>query len=238
MTSSGIGLAYAGLALSDVALAAHGGARTSRLRWATKSALMPLLIGKLGIPGDDSDPAWSGLRTRTQAGLALSWTGDVALLGSSDAAFMTGLGCFAGAHGCYGTAFASARRSTRPAAAIPVGIGGALLGAALSRRAGRLGAPVAGYSALITSMAVAALGLDPARIGPAATRRIAAGAGLFVVSDGLIGLRKFALPADTRTGVRSAIDAAVMATYAGGQWLIADGVSRASTPTKTAGETG
>ena len=237
MTSPGLDRAYAGLALSDVALAAHGGDRTSRLRWATKSALMPLLIAKLG-KRHDGDPAWPGLRIRTQAALALSWAGDVALLGSSDAAFMTGLGCFAGAHGCYATAFASARRSTRPAAAVPVGIGGALLGAALSRRAGRLGAPVAGYSALITSMTVAALGLDPARIGQAAARRIAAGAGLFVVSDGLIGLRKFALPSETRRGVRSVIDAAVMATYAGGQWLIADGVSRASTPARTAGETG
>jgi uncharacterized membrane protein YhhN len=235
VTPSGLDRAYAGLALSDVALAAHGGVRTSRLRWVTKSALMPLLIGKLANSGDSGDPTWSGLRTRTQAGLALSWAGDVALLGESDAAFATGLGCFAGAHSCYGNAFASARQSTRPAAAVPVGIGGALLGAALSRRAGRLGVPVAGYSALITSMAMTALGVDPNRIGQPATRRIAAGAGLFVVSDGLIGLRKFALPAGTGRGLRSVIDAAVMATYAGGQWLIADGVSRAATPEQPAG---
>ena len=237
MTFAGLDRAYAGLALSDVALAAQGGVRTSRLRWATKWALMPLLIGKLAN-SSSGDPAWSGLRTRTQAGLALSWAGDVALLGRSDAAFATGLACFAGAHGCYGSAFASARQPTRPAAAVPVGIGGALLGAALSRRAGRLRVPVAGYSALITSMAVTALGLDPNRIGQPATRRIAAGAGLFVVSDGLIGLRKFALPAGTGRGLRSVIDAAVMATYAGGQWLIADGVGSASRALQPAGERG
>ncbi len=235
MTPSGLDRVYAGLALCDVALAAHGGDRTSRLRWGTKSTLMPLLIAKIG---SRRHGVWAGLRTRTQAGLALSWAGDLALLGSSDTAFATGLGCFAGAHGCYGSAFASARQPTRPATAVPVGIGGVLLGAALSRRAGRLGVPVAGYSALITSMAVTALGLDPTRIGQPATRRIAAGAGLFVVSDGLIGLRKFALPAGTGRGLRSVIDAAVMASYAGGQWLIADGVSRASTPVQPAGERG
>jgi uncharacterized membrane protein YhhN len=89
---------------------------------------------------------------------------------------------------------------------------------------------VAGYSALITSMAVGALALDERRIGRSAARRIAAGAGLFVLSDGLIGIRKFALPSHASRGVRSAIDAAVMATYAGAQWLIADGVTRAATP--------
>jgi uncharacterized membrane protein YhhN len=93
---------------------------------------------------------------------------------------------------------------------------------------------VAGYSALITSMAVGALALDERRIGRPATRRIAAGAALFVLSDGLIGLRRFALPPHARRGVRSAIDAAIMATYAGGQWLIADGVTRAATPSRAA----
>ena len=221
--------AYAALALSDVALAARDGDRRSRLRWVTKSALMPLLVAKVG---DAGDPTWSGLRTRARAGLALSWAGDVALLGRSDATFAAGLGCFAGAHGCYGTAFASARQPTPPAAAAPVGIGGAVLGGALARRAGRLGAPVAGYGALITSMAVGALSLDERRIGRPAARRIAAGAALFLLSDGLIGLRKFALPSHAKRGVRFAIDAAVMVTYAGGQWLIADGVTRAATPSR------
>ena len=220
--------AYAGLALSDVALAARDGDQRSRLRWMTKSALMPLLVAKVGDAGDRS---WSGLRARTRAGLVLSWAGDVALLGRSDAAFATGLGCFAGAHGCYGTAFTAARRPTTPAAAAPVGIAGALLGGTLARRAGRLGAPVAGYSALITSMTIGALALDERRIGRSAARRIAAGAGLFVLSDGLIGIRKFALPAHASRRVRAAIDAAVMTSYAGGQWLIADGVMRAATPT-------
>lgn len=223
--------AYAALALSDVALAARDGDRRSRLRWVTKSALMPLLVAKASDTGEHS---WSDLRTRTRAGLALSWAGDVALLGRSDAAFAAGLGCFAGAHGCYGAAFAAARQPTPPAAAAPVGIGGALLGRALARRAGRLGAPVAGYSALITSMAVGALALDERRIGRSAARRIAAGAALFVLSDGLIGVRKFALPTHTARGVRSAIDAAVMVTYASGQWLIADGVTRAATPDRAA----
>ena len=216
--------AYTMLALTDAVLAAHGGGRFARLRWVTKPALMPLLIAKVG---DSGDSAWIRLRGRTRAGLALSWAGDVALLGESDAAFGAGLGCFAGAHVCYSTAFTMARRRTLPAAAGPVGLGGLVVGGALARRAGRLGAPVAGYSALITTMAIRALGLDEGRIGMSAARRIAAGAGLFALSDGLIGWRKFGLPDDAPRGLRAAIDAAVMATYASGQWLIADGVTRA-----------
>src|SRR5690606_27577955 len=111
---------------------------------------------------------------------------------------------------------------------VPLAAAGTGLGALLARRAGRLGAPVAGYSALITAMAIRALGVDPERTGRTAAIRIAAGAGLFIVSDGLIGLRRFGLSRTTSRRVRAGVDAAVMATYALGQWLIADGVTRAS----------
>jgi uncharacterized membrane protein YhhN len=223
---TGLDRSYLAMAIADTALAAHGGDRASRLRRLTKSALMPLLVAKLSR----ADAVRPALRTRTRAGLALSWAGDVALLGESDTAFAAGLGCFAGAHGCYGAAFGTARQARPPAAAVPVAAAGVALGGVLARRAGRLGPPVAGYSALITAMAVGALGLDPARVGRPAATRIAAGAGLFVVSDGLIGLRKFGLRATTPRRTRSTIDAAVMATYAAGQWLIADGAARAAAP--------
>jgi uncharacterized membrane protein YhhN len=220
--------AYAALALADVALAARDGERPSTLRRVTKSALMPVLAAKVQR-GVGADPAT--LRARTRDGLLLSWAGDVALLGDSDAAFATGLGCFAAAHGCYVAAFGSVRAATPPPAAAPVAAVGTGLGGVLARRAGRLGLPVAGYSAVITAMAVRALGIDPTRVGRPATTRIAAGAGLFVVSDGLIGLRRFGLSAGTPRGVRAGIDAAVMATYTAGQWLIADGVTRAAPDT-------
>lgn len=213
---------YAALALTDTALAAHGGA--APIRRLTKPALMPLLIAKLGRA---EGAGRSTLRARTRAGLALSWAGDVALLDESDGAFAAGLGCFAGAHTCYAAAFGTARRPSPPRAAVPVGAAGIALGGGLARRAGRLGPPVAGYATLITAMAVRALGIDPDRVGRSAATRVAAGAGLFVVSDSLIGLRRFGLPPTMPRPVRSAIDAAVMATYATGQWLIADGVARA-----------
>lgn len=228
MTGLGLNRAYTAVALADTALAARNGDRPSRLRWLTKSALMPLLVAKLeqeSRAGADRDT--TALRDRTRAGLALSWAGDVALLGRGDSAFATGLGCFAAAQGSYGAAFATVQRSTPPAAAAPMTAVGLGLGGMLARRAGRLCVPVAGYSALITAMAVRALGVDAERVGRAAATRIATGAGLFVVSDGLIGLRRFRLSDAAPHGVRAAIDAAVMATYATGQWLIADGVSRA-----------
>lgn len=215
--------AYGVAALADVALAARDGERPSPLRRATKSALLPLLAAKVNAATEPDSP----LRRRTRNGLALSWAGDVALLGTSDAAFATGLGCFAAAHGSYVAAFDSVKSPTPPTAAAPVAVAGTALGGILARRAGRLGLPVAGYSAVITAMAVRAIGIDPARVGRPAASRIAAGAGLFVVSDGLIGLRKFGLSPTTSRGVRAGIDAAVMATYAAGQWLIADGVTRA-----------
>jgi uncharacterized membrane protein YhhN len=217
--------AYAALALADVALAARDGDRPSILRRLTKSALMPVLAAKVHNTAG-ADPA--ALRVRTRDGLMLSWAGDVALLGDSEAAFATGLGCFAAAHGCYVSAFGSVRTATPPAAAAPVAAVGTGLGGFLARRAGRLGLPVAGYGAVITAMAVRALGVDPHRVGRPAANRIAAGAGLFVVSDGLIGLRKFGLSPEAPRRVRAGIDAAVMATYTAGQWLIADGVTRAT----------
>jgi uncharacterized membrane protein YhhN len=219
--------AYAVVAAADTVLAARDDARPSRWRWLTKPALMPLLAAK--VSSADGSAA-APMRARTRDALVLSWAGDVALLGTSDAAFGAGLGCFAAAHGRYATAFGSAQGAQPPAAAGPVTVAGTGLGGILARRAGRLGVPVAGYSALITAMAVRALGVDPNQVGRPAATRIAAGAGLFVVSDGLIGLRKFGLPAGTSRRVRSAIDATVMATYAAGQWLIADGVARAAPP--------
>jgi uncharacterized membrane protein YhhN len=138
------------LALADVALAARNRERPSSLRRLTKSVLMPVLVAKVNSAAGTET---AGLRARTRGGLALSWAGDVALLGRSDAAFATGLGCFAAAHGCYVTAFDSVRAPSPSAAFAPVAAVGTGLGGFLASRAGRLGLPVAGYSAVITAMA-------------------------------------------------------------------------------------
>ncbi len=71
-----------------------------------------------------------------------------------------------------------------------------------SRRNRELGGPVFGYATMLAAMAAAANYLDT-DLPPSARRLTAAGAGLFMVSDTLLGFRKFALtdpPAAARDG--------------------------------------
>ena len=68
-------------AAADTLLAATG---RDRQRWLTKPLLMPVLMAGRDRPA--------------QRALALSGAGDVALLGSSETAFMAGLGCFLAGH--------------------------------------------------------------------------------------------------------------------------------------------
>ena len=69
--------------------------------------------------------------------------------------------------------------------------------------------------------AAAATVLGP-QIPADARRATLAGAGLFLLSDSILGLRKFVL-ADPPAWM----EGAVMATYTGAQYLIADGAARA-----------
>ena len=55
-----------------------------------------------------------------------------------------------------------------------------------------LGRPVLGYTTMIATMVVAATHLDPT-LSPASRRLTAAGAGMFMLSDTLLGFRKFML---------------------------------------------
>ena len=74
-------LVFAALAAADTLLAATG---CDRPRWLTKPLLMPVLMAGRDRPA--------------QRALALGGAGDVALLGSSQTAFMAGLGCFLAGH--------------------------------------------------------------------------------------------------------------------------------------------
>jgi uncharacterized membrane protein YhhN len=185
---------YAAVAAADVALSALG---KKRARVVTKPLLMPLL-------GRGRDRA-------TRRALTLSWAGDVALLGTGQAAFTAGLGSFLAGHVAWVAAL-SARPGcglvrSHPALVVPYAVAGIGLNAYLWKRTGRDRGPVLIYSVALTATALAALDT-----GRAVT---ALGGALFLVSDSLLALERFAdvhLPAH---------EGLVMATYASAQAFLA-----------------
>jgi uncharacterized membrane protein YhhN len=188
--------AYLALAAVDTALAAT---RRTRARRASKPLLMPTLA-----VGRDSP---------TTTALALSCAGDVALLGHGQAAFTAGLGSFLSAHLAWVRALrgrpGGGRVGRRPALAVPYLAAWAGLNAVLWRHTGEDRWPVIVYSAALTATAVAALDTDDAGT--------AAGGALFMASDTLLALERFAgvhLPAH---------EGWVMASYTAAQALLAAG---------------
>lgn len=216
--------AYLALAATDTVLAGLGARRP---RMVTKPLLMPSLsLAFRGAAGR----APVVPRRATLAAQALSGAGDIALLGQGERAFLAGLGSFFGAHVAYlaglgslhdrgGTALA--RRGARVALGLWA-LAGPAMTLAARRKDPALAVPVAGYVTILCAVLGAATTLDPA-VPPAARRRVATGAALFVASDAILGLREFVL-AD-RAGV---VDALVMASYTAGQGLIAAGVAELS----------
>ncbi|HEX2174287.1 MAG TPA: lysoplasmalogenase [Nocardioidaceae bacterium] len=215
---------YVVVSAADLALTAFGSGRARRLRWLTKPLLMPTLAWWMRTHRRHS---YGTMMRRTQAALGLSAVGDVALLRDDDAGFLRGLGAFLAAHVAYVSAFSARRRPWgSPGTArrvAPVVAVWATAVPALAARAGRLRVPVALYGTAIALMQVTALMLDD-RMPARGRTRVALGAACFMLSDALIGARRFLLPA--RYG--RAADVGVMATYVTAQWLIADGVVRAS----------
>jgi uncharacterized membrane protein YhhN len=197
--------AYAAVAALDAALASR---KKRGPRLVTKPALMPLLVAH----ARRSDPLVRG-------GLALSWVGDVALLGTSERAFAAGLGSFLAAHVCYLAALAKRRqggiRRHRSVAALYAAAWVAL-NAVLWPRTGKMRAPVVVYGTALAAMALAALETDDLAT--------AAGGGAFLVSDSILALRTFGGP-QVPGG-----DALVMLTYTAAQALIAEGTSAPTSP--------
>ncbi|MCW2601577.1 MAG: hypothetical protein JWM02_3406 [Frankiales bacterium] len=186
---------FAALAAADSFLAATGRDRQRRV---TKPLLMPTLMVGRDRP--------------TRRALALGGAGDVALLGSSDAAFMAGLGSFLAGHVAWIVALR--RRGTggalraRPALAAPylAAFGG--LNAYLWRRTGSDRIPVVVYSTALLAMSLVAL--------DSGSPKTAAGGALFLTSDTLLALEKFG-------GVHLPMhEGLVMATYTAAQALLAD----------------
>jgi uncharacterized membrane protein YhhN len=185
---------FAALAAADTLLAATG---RDRRRWLTKPLLMPVLMAGRDRPA--------------QRALALGGAGDVALLGSDQTAFMTGLGCFLAGH----VAWIIALRQrpgrgylrARPALAAPHLVTFGAVNAYLWKRTGKDRIPVIVYSAALLTMSLAAL--------DSGSPRTAAGGALFLASDTLLALEKFGglhLPAH---------EGLVMATYTSAQALLA-----------------
>jgi len=185
---------YLGLAVADSGLAAAG---VDRPRWLTKPLLMPALMVDRDRP--------------TQVALALCGAGDVALMRRSPAAFRTGLGFFLGGQIAWVAALRArgsvGRLRRQPVLGLPVVVAWAALNAYLWGRTGRDRLPVVIYSTILAGMALVAVDTgDPLT---------AAGGGLFMASDSLIALERFA-------GLRLPLhEGWVMATYTAAQALLA-----------------
>jgi uncharacterized membrane protein YhhN len=185
---------FVGVAAADAILAAT---RRDRQRWLTKPLLMPALMVGRDRP--------------TQRALALGGVGDMALLGSSEAAFTAGLVSFLAGHVAWIIALRQRPGGgclrARPAlAAAQVGAFGGL-NAYLWRRTGKDRIPVVVYSAALLAMSLTALDCGPPKT--------AAGGALFLVSDALLALEKFGgvhLPGH---------ESLVMVTYGSAQALLA-----------------
>src|SRR5215467_15098316 len=185
---------FVALAAADTVLAGMG---RDRLRWLTKPLLMPALM--------------AGRDRSSRRALAFGAAGDVALLGSGDAAFTAGLVSFLAGHVAWITALrqrpGAGRQRSCPALALPYLAAFGSLNAYLWQRAGKDRIPVLGYSAALLAMALTAL--------DSGSPRASAGGALFMLSDSLLALERFAgLQLPAHEGV-------VMATYTSAQALLA-----------------
>jgi uncharacterized membrane protein YhhN len=150
------------------------------------------------------------------AALLLGWGGDTLLLFDADLAFLAGMGSFAAGHVCYLVLFkryGDRARHRGPAGAALVAAYALALAVTVALLWPDLPAdmrgPVAGYSLLLTAMALGATALGPAA---------AAGGALFLLSDTLIATGVAEWPQLPRP------DFAVMLTYILAQSLLARGV--------------
>ncbi|MBW5482719.1 lysoplasmalogenase [Streptomyces bambusae] len=164
-----------------------------------KPLLMPLLVAHvlaLGAP------------RLLVAALLFGWGGDVALLFDAEPAFLVGMGSFALGHVCYLAAFGRRPADLRLTAGYAVALVGtvALLWGDLP--AG-LRIPVAGYSLLLTAMA-----LRSSTLG----RTAGVGGALFLLSDTLIATGVAEWPQLPRP------DFWIMFTYLAAQYLLARGM--------------
>ena len=216
--------AYVALSATDTVLAGRTGASARRARFVVKPLLMPTLAAAFR---SGTEGTVGPVHRRTAAAQAFSWGGDVALLGRGEAAFLAGVGAFFAAHVAYVAGFASVRgrseglelSGAKAAGVLWLTTGPAMAWAA-GRRSRRLAVPIAGYAGVLATMFGTSTTLDPA-ISRRARATVRAGTTLFLVSDTILGVQDFVLPAH-----HPVLERAVMATYTAGQGLIAWGVAQ------------
>lgn len=224
-TSTKLKLAFLGLAAADTYLAGSANQIAHRARVLTKPLLMPTLAASLAT---DERAADSPLRTGTLVAQAAGWGGDIALMGHGTKPFAAGSGSFAVGHAAYISGFLRHRSSTRRpglkavAGAWAGAAPGMVVGAFRKDRA--LGPVILGYSGMLAGLVAAATQLDPS-LPKSARRATIAGAGLFMLSDSILGTRKFLLK-----NPPPRLESAVMGTYTAAQFLLSEGAARAGQP--------
>jgi uncharacterized membrane protein YhhN len=233
LVSTRLKLGYLGAAALDTWLCGSSlrAARVARL--VTKPALMPLLASSFATSGR---AIGSPLRATTLAGQAFGWGGDVALLGHGTRAFALGAGAFGVGHAAYIGGFVRQRSaspffragSTRAALRLWA-VAGPAMALAAARQERILGPAVAAYTGLLTGTFATGCHLD-ASLPPSARRLTALGAGLFLLSDTVLGARQFVLPllpVDAPPRLHAALERVVMGSYTAAQLLLAEGAARA-----------
>jgi uncharacterized membrane protein YhhN len=222
LTSRKLKLAFFGLAAADTWLSGSADHRLHKARVLTKPLLMPTLMASFIT---DPRSANSPLRASTLVAQAGGWAGDLFLMGDGSSAFLKGSGSFAVGHAAYISGFLANRSKTpRPG---PKAIGalwavsapGMVFGA--GRLDKRLAPAIAGYSGMLAGTVAAATQLDPA-LPKSARRATIAGAALFMLSDSILGTRKFLLK-----NPPPRLESAVMASYTAAQFLLSEGAARA-----------
>ena len=173
--------------------------------------LTTLLVLGAAATATDADPAYRGWIC---AALLLSMCGDVALMFSGDAAFVTGLGSFLVAHGLFVWAFWINGGQAMPPmwSAIPI-VAAAAFFVWLLPRTGPLRIPVIVYAAALVGMTLAAAARSEVR-DDVSGALAAAGALLFLFSDSALAVRQF-------NGSYPRAQALILSTY----WLAIAGVA-------------
>lgn len=177
--------------------------------------LATILIAAAAWPRGREVPV---VRSLVLAGLGLSLLGDIALLWPQEG-FLPGLVAFLLAHLCYIAAFCQPLRfAARPGPFVLYGVVAlAILAWLWDGVAPGLRVPVIAYVACLASMAAQGAGVWLAARGTPAealARRAAMGGALFLASDALLAVNKFALPLPFAS-------LWILATYWAAQWAIA-----------------